>query len=498
LLAVSASAEVKPHGLFSDNAVLQQGISIPIWGTAKDGEKVTVELQGQKQATTAKEGRWTVRLNPLKPGGPFTMTIRGDNTITITNILVGEVWLCSGQSNMAWPLSKTENAETAIAAANDPMLRLFTVSVPIADEPRRDVPGNWRACAPETVAAFSGVGYYFGRDLSKARKVPVGLIQSAVNGTPGEAWISRAALDGEPRLKGARDRFATRLEEYPRLLTQYNEALARHKDAVEKAKQEGKQPPAEPRPPLDPRKHRDRPTGCYNACIAPLQPCALKGVLWYQGEANVPFACEYRSLLPLLIRTWREAWNSPDLSFLIVQIAPCGQIDGGPVESAWAELREAQLLTSLHTPNTGIAVITDCGENADIHPRKKEPVGARLALAARGLAYGEKIVYSGPIYQGMKREGDKAVLSFEHTGSGLAAQGGELKGFAVAGEDRKFITAQAEIRENKVVVWSQQVAKPVAVRFGWANFPVVNLYNKEGLPASPFRTDDFPLTTALK
>lgn len=491
-----AYAEVRPHALFSENAVFQQKSKVPVWGDAKDGEKVTVEFQKQKVSTVATNGAWKIVLEPLRAGGPFPLKISGDNTITFTNILVGEVWVCSGQSNMAWPLSKTENAQAAIATSHDPMLRLWSSSCVPSDEPQRDVRGKWRECSPDSVAAFSAVGYYFGRDLRKALQVPVGLVHAAVNGTSAEAWISRAVLESEPRVKASLDRFAKRVEDYSPALAQYNEALAKHKDAVEKAKQEGKEPPAEPRAPIDPRKHRDRPTGCYNGLIAPLLPYAGKGVLWYQGEANVPFAHEYRALLPLLIRSWREAWGMGDFPFLIVQIAPCGAVSSAPTTSAWAELRDAQLLTSRTVPNTGLAVITDCGAEANIHPPNKEPVGVRLALAARSIAYGEKIVYSGPTFQSMKIESDKATLSFSNIRSGLVAKDGELKGFTIAGDDRKFVNAQAEIKNDKIVVWSSQVPRPAAVRYGWANYPVVNLYNKESLPASPFRTDDFPLSTA--
>lgn len=498
LFAVAASAEVKPHALFSNNAVLQQGTTVPVWGSANDGEKVSVEFQDQQAVATAKEGRWLVNLKALKPGGPFTMTIRGENTITLTNILVGEIWVCSGQSNMAWPLSKSDNGQVAIASSADPLLRLWFSAGSPSDEPQRDAKGQWRECSPESVATFSGVGYYFGRDLRKALNVPVGLVLAAVNGTPGEAWVNRATLESEPHVKGALDRFAKRVEDYAPALAKYNEALAAHKETVEKAKQEGKEPPAAPVAPIDPRKHRDRPTGCYNGVIAPLIPYSTKGVLWYQGEANVPFAYEYRSLLPLLIRSWRDAWGNATLPFLVVQLPGCGAITTTPTESAWAELREAQLMTVRSVPNTGLVAIPDCGAEADIHPRNKEPVGVRLALSARGLAYGEKILYCGPSYRSMKVESGKAVLAFDHVGGGLVARDGELKGFAIAGVDRKFINADARIDGYKVVVSSPQVPQPVAVRFGWANFPVVNLWNREGLPASPFRTDDFPLITAPK
>lgn len=487
LVSSAVWAEVKPHALFSDNAVLQQGVSVPVWGTAKDGEKVTVKFAGQEVATTAQGGKWRVRLKPLKAGGPFTMTIVGENTIELKNILIGEVWVCSGQSNMQWPLSASANAQEHIANSKDPMLRLFTVPRRATDAPESDVQGNWVECAPESVSGFSAVGYFFGRDLRKALNVPVGLINTSYGGTPAEAWTSRRVLESNPVLRGYLERHELAVRNYP-------QALERYKAAEEKAKAEGRQPP---RPPVHPAQSPQRPCGLYNAMIAPLMPYAIKGVIWYQGESNVGRAYEYRTLFPAMIRNWREDWGQGDFPFLFVQLAPFMKIVTEPEESAWAELREAQLLT-LKTPKTGMAVITDVGDPDDIHPKQKEPVGARLALAARHIAYGERIVYSGPIYKSMKVEGNKIVLSFDHVGSGLVAKDGDLKGFTIAGEDRKFYNAQAEIKGNTVVVSCPQVERPIAVRYGWANCPVVNLFNKEGLPASPFRTDDFPITTQPK
>ncbi|MCS6859975.1 MAG: sialate O-acetylesterase [Abditibacteriales bacterium] len=481
-------AEVKPHALFSDNAVLQRGVSVPVWGTAKDGEKVTVKFNGQEVSTTAKDGKWMVRLRPLKAGGPFTLTIQGENTIELKNVLVGEVWVCSGQSNMQWPVSASANPQETIANSPDAMLRLFTVPRRAADAPESDVQGNWVVCGPETVPNFSAVAYFFGRDLRKALNVPVGLISTNVGGTPAEAWTSRRVLESDPMLRGYLERHELAVKNYP-------QALERFKAAEEKAKAEGTPPP---RPPANPAQSLQRPCGLYNAMIAPLIPYAIKGVIWYQGESNVGRAYEYRTLFPAMIRNWREDWGLGDFPFLFVQLAPFMQIVNEPQEGAWAELREAQLLTFLKTPKTGMAVITDAGDPNDIHPKQKEPVGARLALAARAIAYGERIVYSGPIYKSMKVEGNKVVLSFDHVGGGLVAKDGDLKGFTIAGEDRKFYNAHAAIKGNTVVVWSPQVERPVAVRYGWANCPVVNLYNKEGLPASPFRTDDFPMVTAPK
>jgi sialate O-acetylesterase len=479
-----ARAEVKPNSLIADGAVLQQGVAVPVWGIANDGEKVTVKFQQQTISATAKDGRWLVRLKPLKAGGPFTLTVAGDNnSVVISNVLVGEVWLASGQSNMAFQLARAANGAEVVAAAGDPQLRLFTVAQGTADTPATEVRGRWQESSPETAAKFSAVAWFFGRDLRKALGVPVGLINSSVGGTPAEAWTSRAGLEADSELKAILERYADSLKKYDSDggAARYQRALEDHKAAVAKAKAAGEQPPAAPRAPADPRRGTGRPSCLYNAMTAPLQPYAIAGVIWYQGEANSGRTAEYRKLFPAMIQDWRRAWGQGEFPFLFVQIAP--NVRMAP------EIREAQLLSWQKVPRTAMAVITDVGNETDIHPTQKEPVGDRLALAARAIAYGEKIPYSGPVYQSMKVEGNRAVLSFAHIGGGLMAKGGDLKGFTIAGEDGSFTSATAIIEGEKVVVSSPAVAKPVAVRYGWANTPDVNLFNKEGMPATPFRTD---------
>jgi sialate O-acetylesterase len=491
-----AWAAVKPHGLFSDGMVLQQGMKVPIWGTAGPNEQVRVDFQGQHVTTSAKDGHWLLRLENLKPGGPFEMTIRGSNTLRFNNVLVGEVWICSGQSNMEWPVSMSADAKRAMAASKNPIIRLLRVPRHTALSPRHDLKADWKECGPDTVRDFTAVGYFFGRDLQKALGVPVGLIQSAWGGTLAEAWTSQGGLKHHPDFKNVADWDTRAQEKYVRAKKAYEETLARHEKAVAQAKQDGKQPPKTPRPPNDPAHDPSRPAALYNGMIAPLIPYAIRGAIWYQGESNVSRAYQYRTLFPLMIENWRHNWGEGAFPFLFVQLAPFLRIVKEPQESSWAELREAQLLTSLQVPHTAMAVITDVGAEKDIHPRHKEPVGGRLALAALAVAYGRPIVYSGPIYDHMKVEGDRIVLSFKDVGSGLVAKNGSLQGFVIAGDDHKFVNAQAEIRGAEVAVWSMQVPKPVAVRYGWANYPLGNLWNREGLPASPFRTDDFPATTA--
>ncbi len=489
-----ARADVKLPGLFSDHMVLQQGMRVPIWGWANDGEKVTVMFRGKSVSATAQNGKWMVKLPSQKAGGPDTLTVEGKNKIDVRDVLVGEVWICSGQSNMEWPLRSSFEAEKDIAASSNPNLRLFTAPKLKADAPGEDVKANWESCGPDSSRKFSAVAYYFGRDLQKARGVPIGLIHTSWGGSPAEVWIREGVMAANPAYKhDLLDRSADQFKGY-------QAGLAKWEKEAEEAKKAGKEPAgAKPSPPW-------KPAELYNGMIAPLIPYAIKGAIWYQGESNAGRAWQYRTLFPDMIRNWRQDWGQGDFTFLAVQLAPWDRnkkrsleaITANPGESDWAELREAQVLATKVLPKVGLAVITDVGDKDDIHPTKKEPVGARLALLARGIAYGEKIESSGPLYRGMQIKGDKVSLSFDALGGGLEARGGRLRGFAICGQDRRFVWANAEIDDGKVIVSTPEISKPVAVRYGWADYPVVNLFNREGLPASPFRTDDFPLTTAPK
>ncbi len=493
-----ASAEVRLPALFGDNMVLQRDVKVPVWGAAEPGERVTVRFVGRKVSTTAdKKGNWMVRLKPLVAvRGPADMTVSGTNTIKIRNVLVGEVWLCSGQSNMAWTVRQSADARKEIANADYLQIRLFRARRAMSDTPQRDVQANWAVCSPKTVGGFSAVGYHFGRDIHKALNVPVGLIDSTWGGTPIEAWISAPALKAEPEFKVKANYWKQRMESYDLQVAreEHNKRLAEWKIKSAEAEAAGEDPPYKPRF-LHLHDHPNRPARIYNGMIAPLIPCAIKGVIWYQGESNTGCAYLYRTLFPALIRDWRKRWGQGDFPFLYVQLAGCRKPQTRPAEnSRWAELREAQLMT-LSLPMTAMASSVDIGD-AGLHPRNKKVVGRRLALAARAVAYGKKIVYSGPIYQSMKVEAGKVRLKFKHVGGGLAAKGGGLlKGFAITGPDKKFVWANVKIDGDTVVVWSDDVAGPIAVRYAWANYPIGNLCNAEGLPASPFRTDDWPGVT---
>jgi sialate O-acetylesterase len=470
-------ALVVPHSLFTSHAVLQRDAEVPVWGTADEGEKVTVTFAGQSVSTTAKGGKWQVHLKPMMASATSqTLTISGSNTVTLDDILIGEVWLCSGQSNMAWPLARSANGPAVAAKINTPQIRLFKVPTTQSGLPLETTKASWTPCGPKNAAAFSAVAYYFGRDLQKALNVPVGLIGSHVGGTAADKWISEKSLLAHSELKDlvARQKRAEAAYDPEKAKSAYEAATAKHAQAVAAGGKPSKPPTLAGNP-----KGRG-PSSLYNGTIAPLQPFAFRGVIWYQGESNRGNPPQYAKLFPTLIADWRVAWNRGDFPFLFVQLPPFNAIT--------PELREIQFDVWKKTPNTGMVVITDYGTPDNIHPPVKEPVGQRLALAARAIAYKEPITRSGPVYKSMNRAGEKAVIHFTSTGAGLKPEAA-LKGFTIAGADGKFVPADATIRGNTVEVSSPSVRQPVAVRYGWANSPEVNLFNQEGLPAVPFRTD---------
>jgi sialate O-acetylesterase len=459
LCSTLVSAQVKLPSVISDNMVLQQQFEVPIWGWAKPGEKINVKAswdQHEITATAGSDGKWTVKLStPKATNIPQSITI---NETVLENILIGEGWICSGQSNMWWPMSQNMNADKEIAAANYPEIRLFYVAREFADEPKKDCYGKWTECNPQTAASFSAVAYFFGRELRQQLGIPIGLIHTSWGGTPAEAWTRKEVLQSDPELAIYLKRF------------------------------EEKVVVAEPG--IVPRDQRS-PSSLYNAMIAPLIPFGMKGVIWYQGESNRKEAKLYEKLFPAMIKNWRDDWGHGDFPFYFVQIAPYNY----ETPMVCALLRDAQR-KSLSVPNTGMAVTLDIGNPNDIHPRNKQDVGKRLALWALASDYGKQdVVYSGPLYKSMKVEKNKIRLFFDHFGKGLMAKGGELSHFEIAGEDRQFFPAKAKIEGKTIVVSSDKLKSPVAVRFAFHNTDEPNLFNKEGLPASSFRTDDWEIVT---
>lgn len=499
LAAVSAGAAVTVPSVIGDHMVVQQGMRIPIWGKADPGEQVTVTLgDDTREAVADDAGRWLVRLPKQKAGGALDMSILGkDGGLTVSDILVGEVWVCSGQSNMQWTVSNSNNAEAEIAAAKYPEMRLFTVDRTVATKPQDDCTGSWSVCTPETIPDFTAVGYYFGRELHTTLDVPVGLIHTSWGGTPAESWTTQATLESDPDFRPMLDRWANLEKGYPAAKKAHDAAMAEWKAAAEKAKAEGKPEPRKPRGPMHPM-HPHRPSGLYNAMIAPLVPYGIQGAIWYQGESNAGRAYQYRELFPAMIKDWRRVWDQGAFPFLFVQLANFRETEPNPEPSDWAELREAQSMT-LGLKNTGMAVTIDIGEAKDIHPRNKQDVGKRLALNALANTYGKRIAYSGPVYKSMRVKRDRIEIKFAHTDGGLVAKGGgPLQGFAIAGKDQEFVWADAVVKRKKVVVSADGVEAPVAVRYAWAINPICNLYNGAGLPASPFRTDEWPGVTVDK
>jgi len=486
-------AEVKLPALFSDHAVLQRDTAVPVWGWAAKGEEVTVSIAGQTMSTkTGDDGKWQVKLANLSAGGPHALTVKGSNTIIVNDVLVGDVWLGSGQSNMAMTVNRAKDYEAEKAKADLPQMRMFTVGGKATPTAQDDVQGKWVLCTPETVGGFSATLFFTCRELSKEVKVPFGMINSSVGGTPIESWIASAAQHAKPELNGF---FAPKKDDFDptRAKALYEKQVAQWTEAVKKARAEKTVLPRKPRDPIALRATKGDVGGLFNGKINGLIPYAIKGALWYQGEANSqPGKSQYyHDQLSLLVQDWRQRWGY-EFPFAWVQLP---NFAGGRAD-AWCQVREGMFQT-MSLPNTGMATTIDIGEEKNIHPANKQEVGRRLAQWALGTLYGKQVAVSGPRFTGSEVKGSEVVLSFSHTDGGLVFKG-EPKGFVIAGEDKQWQEAIAKIEGDKLIVSSSNVAKPAAVRYAWAEMPPCTLWNGAGLPASPFRTDAWALNYLVK
>ncbi|HEU5117269.1 MAG TPA: sialate O-acetylesterase [Isosphaeraceae bacterium] len=482
-LLPSARADVKLPSVFGSHMVLQRDQPDKVYGTADPGEEVSVSIADQTKTTKADDkGRWSVTLDALKTSTkPLTMTVKGKNTVTFDDVLVGEVWICSGQSNMGFNLGSAYDADIEALTAKLPNLRLISVPQVGTQEPQDDFKGHWEPCTPEAAKSFSAVGFFFGRQIYETLdNVPVGLIDDAWGGSAAEAWVRRDILEKDPKYKDLIASWEEREKQYEE---------AKSKGDEQKVKQLQGQMTG-----------NHRPGNIYNGVLKPTIGYGIRGAIWYQGESNAGRAYQYRDLFPLMIQSWRDEWGIGDFPFYWVQLADFMAEKGEPSDSAWAELREAQTMTMDRLPNTGQAVIIDVGEGRDIHPRNKRDVGKRLARWALAKVYGVDVPYQSPTYKSMEAQGSKVIVTFDHVGPGglYSFDTPEVQGFTLAGEDKVFHNARAKVvGPDKVEVTSEDVSHPVAVRYAWADNPVVNLYGKgSGLPATPFRSDDWKGVTA--
>lgn len=490
LAANTAFADVKLPAIIGSNMVLQREVPVTVWGWADPDEEVSVAIGDNQAKTKANaDGRWQTQLKPVTATGTVEMIVKGKNELKLTNILVGEVWLGSGQSNMQWSVTQSLNPQEEVAAAEFPKIRLFLVPLVPSGTPAADVNARWVECSPQTVGSFSAVLYFFGRHLHKELNVPLGLIASSWGGTKIEPWIPPVGFESQPELQGDLTQLNNIKQQYGLSLKPQLLAVKAWVAKAEAAMAENKPIPSPPNMPNHPLNSNGQPTGLYNGMIHPLVPFAIRGAIWYQGESNNGQGMRYHSLMKGLIAGWRNVWNNPEMPFYFVQLAPYKY---GQNETALAGIWEAQTAT-LAVPKTGMAVTTDISTINDIHPKNKQEVGRRLALWALAHDYGKKdLVYSGPLFRGATVELDQVRITFKHATGGLASRDGKpLTWFSVAGADKKFHPATATIEGETLLVGSPKVISPVAVRFGWNQIAEPNLMNKAGLPASPFRTDDW-------
>jgi sialate O-acetylesterase len=475
--------------VFGDNMVLQRGRPVSVWGNAAPGEKVTVAYAGHEAAATAgADGKWLALLPALPPSASGELVVKGDNTLRLRNVAVGDVWICAGQSNMRWTVGESMNAEAEIAAANHPAIRHFHVPSTVTDGPAADMrtTAGWQVCSPETVGAFTGAGYFFARDLQPEIGVPVGLVNIAVGGTAAESWVSADVL-AAPVFAPIRARWQRYVETHPARKASYEQLIKKWKADYAAAQAAGKPPPPKPRAPQGPGTNAQL-SGLYNGMVAPLHRLTFAGIIWYQGEGNAPFWQHYEKLFGALIAQWRRDFVQHDFPFYFVQLANYGAKP--PEQRTYVHIREAQA-KALVFPKTAMTTAIDIGNPSNVHPLNKQEVGRRLSLIARALTYGENIEYSGPVYASHKIDRGAIRLHFKHAAGLELREGRGGVAFEVAGKDRNFLPAQVRIDGDSLIVSSPEVDKPAAVRYAWHNAPDAILYNGAHLPAFPFRTDDW-------
>lgn len=489
-------ANVTLPDIIGDSMVLQRDHAIPIWGKADAGEVVQVRFGHQtKKATADQNGQWRINLDPLRANSsPETMMISGKNTIELRNILVGEVWLVSGQSNMQFTLAESKDGDAAVAAADHPLIRLFNVSRQVAFRHRTGPLGTWQPTTPASAKEFSAAGYYFGVELEKELHIPIGLIDSSFGGSQAEAWTPIKYLRVSDDLRPCIEREKIWNEERPRVKAEYEQQMQQWRAAVETAKASGAPPPSQPRVPDALREYRIA-ASIYDRMIAPLIPFAMRGAFWYQGESNEGRGQQYEILLPTMIKAWRERWGEGDFPFGIVQLPNFHDVKPAPADDPWSFLREAQRRTAIKTPKAGLIVTIDIGEAHNGHPKNKLDIGKRMCRWALADVYGQKITKSGPMLRAAKISNNKIILTFQDAGEGLRTRdSGRLSEFAIAGSDHQWHWAEGRIvGKDRVEVWSDAVAQPEAVRYAFNSNPQnPNLTNETNLPAAPFRTDDWP------
>ena len=492
LTLTSVSAELKMSPVFGSHMVLQRRAPIHVWGWTTAGQEVVAKIDGASVSGTADgTGRFDLMLPEMEAGGPHTLTVTADETREFSDVLVGEVWVCSGQSNMAWTVDRANDADLESLAAQFPDIRLISVPQVASQTPLHDFNGQWEACTPDSVKSFSAVGFFFGRQLHQTLGIPVGLIDNAWGGSACEAWIRRDVLESDERFDGLMKRWEQTEASYDA------EAAQEKYQAALKKWQETKRG-NRPRAPRNPLTGNQRPANLYCGVLSPVLGYTIRGAIWYQGESNAGRAYQYRDLFPLMIQNWRDDWGQGDFPFYWVQLADFRAEQESPQESSWAELREAQTMTMDRLPNTGEAVIIDIGEANDIHPTNKQDVAKRLARWALANEYDISVPYRSPRYKSHQVENGRVTVTFDHVAGGLDTfDVSEVIGFQVAGADRSFVNANAKITSPTTVeVWSDSVTEPVAVRYAWADNPICNLRSRAGLPVTPFRSDDWPGVTA--